>query len=76
MSIVATVTTFKRHLMKVNWYDVRRLNRPYSRRKMKLFFNNNTIKSLLHVPQHIEFTTNDPVVFHFLQVVNLCIALI
>jgi len=34
---------------------------------MKNFFNNNTIKSLLHVPQHIEFTTNDPVIFYFLK---------
>jgi hypothetical protein len=51
----------------VNWYDVRQLNRPYSRLKMKKFFNNATIKTLLHVPQHIEFTTNDLVVFHFLK---------
>ena len=51
----------------VNWYDVRQLNRPYSRMKMKKFFNNATIKTLLHVPQHIEFTTNDLVVFHFLK---------
>jgi len=34
---------------------------------MKNFFNNNTIKSLLHVPEHIEFTTNDPVIFYFLK---------
>src|SRR5277367_3166638 len=53
--------------MAVNWYDVRQLNRPYSRSKMKKFFNNDTIKTLLHVPQHIAFTTNDPVVFHFLK---------
>lgn len=51
----------------MNWYDVRQMNRPYSRIKMKKFFNNDTIKTLLHVPRHIEFTTNDPVVFHFLK---------
>jgi hypothetical protein len=38
---------------------------------MKQFLNNDTIKALLHVPPHIEFTTNDPVVFHFLKVI-LC----
>jgi Serine carboxypeptidase len=60
-------------LIKVNWYDIRRLNRPYSRSRMKNFFNNNTIKSSLHVPQHIEFTTNDPIIFHFLKVfLRLC----
>ena len=52
----------------VNWYDVRRLNQPYSRTRMKAFFNNDTIKSLLHVPQHLDFSTNDPIVFHFLKV--------
>jgi hypothetical protein len=69
MSIPAKVSPFTiSSLMSVNWYDVRRLNQPYSRSRMKAFFNNDTIKSLLHVPRHLDFSTNDPIVFHFLRV--------
>ena len=59
----------------VNWYDVRQLNRPYNRHKMVAFFKNETIKSMLHVPPHVEFSHRDAVVFHFLKAVSYKITL-
>jgi hypothetical protein len=47
------------------------MNRPYDRKRMKRFCNNETIKSILHVPHHVTFTTSDPVIVHFLKVGSL-----